>query len=143
MTPQEKKLKAEKAKVTGNVERAILAKYNQLGKISLHEVLVLILFVLLAAFWILGKIGTGGEGKWNGWHYHFTYKNKIGGGNTVYANATMPALLICILLMIIPKDKKYYKDFANGGLAHGLRDPLLPWNEIEQKVPWGPWILIG
>jgi len=77
-----------------------------------------------------------------GWFTLFTDKDENGKVVT-YPNAVVPAILMCMFLFVLPKEAKYYKDFANGGLAHGLKDPLLPWSEVDSKIPWGPLILIG
>jgi len=129
-TPQDRKAAVESQTLTRNVEKAILVKYQQLGRITLHEMLVLVIFCVLVVLWVTQRIGTFG------WYTIFSDDKK-------YSHPSMPAALMCMLLFVIPKEAKYYKDILNGGLAHGLKDPLLPWSEVETKLPWGPLVLIG
>lgn len=103
LTPVEQVETKELQKVTRNVEKAILAKYNQLGQITLHEILVLVIFSILVILWITGEMGE------EGWMKEFKEIDKA------YAEASIPAVLMCLFLFVIPKDLKYYKNFLNGG----------------------------
>src|SRR4051812_29515304 len=70
-TPAEVELNAIEAGATNHVEAAIRREYAKLGKISFHEIQVIILFLVLVALWVTGKIGTPApkEREWSGgWH---------------------------------------------------------------------------
>lgn len=101
---QQQEAAVERRTLTRNVEKAILVKYQQLGKITLHEILVFVIFFVLVVLWVTQKIGT-----W-GWYTLFTDKPNIN-----YTHPAVPAALMCMLLFIIPKEAKYYKDIFNGG----------------------------
>jgi len=124
-------------RVTKNIEKAIRVKHSQLGSLTLHEILVFVIFLCLIVLWITAKIGdTGGWSMLPAFRMPPDFKKS-------YTNEVVPAFLLCALLFILPKDKKYYKDFMKGGLSIGMEDPVLPWREVEAKLPWGPLLLVG
>lgn len=100
--------KAQAAKnVTKNIETAIHAKYNQLGPITLHEIFVLILFGILVFLWVTGNMDKG-----LGWFYLLVDDKK-----KPYPHPSVPAIFVCVVMFVLPKEKKYYKEFMNGGMS--------------------------
>lgn len=61
--------------------------------------------------------------------------------NEKYIHDYIPTMLICVLLMLIPKELKHYKSLP--AFEEGLKDPLLPFDFIAKNSPWGPLFMLG
>lgn len=95
-------------------------QYIALGKFSLEQKRVLILFVILAFLWVFRKSINLGFMTTPGWSSLFKNPNFINDGTV--------AIFMAVLLFIIPSSKK------NEGLVN--------W-EITQKIPWHIVFLFG
>jgi len=120
-TEEEKKL------ISSVINRA----YNELGSIKFGEVLALIHFILLALLWISRNPGGAG-----GWGSLFPKG---------YVSDATAAMFIVILTFLWPAEMPDLFCFRGGcGVKKAKhRAPLVTWDSIVKKVPWGLILLLG
>jgi di/tricarboxylate transporter len=101
-----------------NVKAAINTKYAQLGPMSLHEILSVTMFVIIALLWI-----TGRSFWWVTETHSFADKpppkpnvNPANATKIQYMHDCVAAMFVCMLLFFIPKETKYYKNIMHGGI---------------------------
>jgi len=172
-TPLEAQHEAEKAAASASIKRSIKERYKSLGKTSLHEWIVIILFLILVVLWIVkAPLFLRGPPK------KYVRKDDVLSNGTLklihtqcskvdskpslklesgwgwarffgdkcddgYIHDYVPTLLVCFLMFILPKDKIYYKNILRGGLDAGMNDPVLPLDFVAKNAPWGPLFLLG
>ncbi|KAJ8313096.1 hypothetical protein KUTeg_010469 [Tegillarca granosa] len=113
-------------------------KYKELGPVSFGEVVVIVVFILLAILWIFRDIPGAG-----GWRYLFLETAQEG----VYPRDSTPSILIAVSLFFLPI--KLPNIFClNIPNDDGSRDTLvyttiLSWDKTVIKLPWGVIILLG
>ena len=95
-------------------------KYNELGKVTLEQKRVFILFVLLALLWVFRKSIDLGFITVPGWSSIFKHPKFLNDGTV--------AMFIATLLFITPSSKK--------------NESLVTWNIIK-KIPWRIVFLFG
>lgn len=95
-------------------------KYQSLGKVTLEQKRVFVLFILLAFLWVFRKSIDLGFMSIPGWSSLFKVSNFINDGTV--------AIFVAILLFIIPSTKK--------------NEALVGWN-IMLKLPWHIVFLFG
>ncbi|XP_046386158.1 sodium-dependent high-affinity dicarboxylate transporter 3-like isoform X2 [Ischnura elegans] len=100
-------------------------KYNTLGKITQHELSVLILFGTLILAWI------------------FRAPQFITGWAEIISDKEItdstPAIFFVLLLFLLPADSKFASCTGN----HEVSPALLKWSFIHKKLPWGLILLLG
>ncbi|XP_068207725.1 Na(+)/citrate cotransporter-like [Palaemon carinicauda] len=113
------------------VRRVISQKYKELGRITQHEVTVLILFLILVALWLFRAPGFI-----EGWSAIFTHDKKISDASA--------AMLIVFLLFALPSrfEVPWSKEYKNNPPRTGPQ-PCLSWAPIHEKVPWNIVLLLG
>ncbi|XP_064460299.1 Na(+)/citrate cotransporter-like [Ornithodoros turicata] len=102
------------------VRYTIRRQYNDLGNISFHEIMVLVIFAATVLLWFFRHPHI-----MQGWSCYFALGRAIG-------DAT-PSMLSVLLLALIPA--KPFQCFSG--------PPLLEWSAIQRKLPWGIILLIG
>lgn len=113
-------------------------KYKELGPVSFGEVVVIVIFILLAILWIFRDIPGAG-----GWRYLFLETAQEG----VYPWDSTPSILIAVSLFFLPI--KLPNIFClNIPNDDGSRDTpvyttILSWDKTVIKLPWGVIILLG
>ncbi|CAG5110903.1 Oidioi.mRNA.OKI2018_I69.chr2.g5251.t1.cds [Oikopleura dioica] len=109
------------------VSEMIARKYEQLGKISPEEILVLITFVIVIIMWFFREPGF-----MNGWTVLFPEPGFISDG--------VPAVFFGVLLFLIPAEKSgFWKCPQEGPPARAIHS----WKRFNEKMPWDILLLIG
>ncbi|XP_023326559.1 solute carrier family 13 member 2 [Eurytemora carolleeae] len=113
----------------------ITKKYKQLGKMSLHEFQVFILFLILLILWFFQspKFMTG----WGD-----LFRVKTAKGSKVSVGAATPAILMAIFLFILPQNYEFWP-FAPMNRSLQNSPSLITWRLIETKMCWGVIFLLG
>merc|ERR1719189_1692503 len=127
-SPDSAKDKEEKAM------RAIDKKYEELGKMTVHEIQIMILFIILILLWFFKTPIF-----MPGWGDLFSATNSEG-DRVVIAQAT-PAILIVLLLFILPRS--YNTPCSDSGSRLTKSPALITWRLIETKMCWGVLFLLG
>jgi len=115
--------------------KAINKKYEELGKMSVHELQVMILFMILILLWFF-KTPIFIPG----WGDLFAAETSAGVKISI-AQAT-PAILICLLLFVLPQNYNFWP-FSAPGKPFKKSPSLITWRLIETKMPWGVLFLLG
>jgi len=115
--------------------KAINKKYEELGKMSTHEIQVLLLFILLIFLWFFKTPIF-----MHGWGDIFTTQSSKG-LNISVAQAT-PAIFTCIMLFILPQTYNFWP-FSQTGQTFKNSPSLITWRLIETKMCWGVLFLLG
>ncbi|KAL5016144.1 hypothetical protein ScPMuIL_005733 [Solemya velum] len=113
------------------IREAINKEYNSMGRITFAEVMVSIMFCVLAMLWISRAPPNS-----SGWGS--LYKPK-------YVNDATPAILVSVLLFLLPAKRPVMfcwrnKDDPDSKASY---TPILNWNSTVAKIPWGIIILLG
>jgi len=131
-----KRQDAEKAKKQDErAMKAINKKYDELGKMSMHEFQVMILFIFLILLWFFKTPIF-----MPGWGDLFSAETS-NGENVSIAQAT-PAILICLLLFILPQNYNCLSCTSDDQL-YKKSPSLITWRLIETKMCWGVLFLLG
>lgn len=120
-------IRGDTVTLNGNSEKIksmIKDKLSKLGKITYHEIMVIILFVCLIALWFFRSPQF-----MDGW-----VKLMLSPGVSVsYIRDSCPAIFIVMLFFMIPAD------FSNIE-----RSPsLIKWSSMVHSIPWGTVFLLG
>lgn len=109
-------------------------QYESLGRISQHELVVLLAFTLLVFLWVFRAPGFV-----TGWAHHITnsFDERV-----VIRDAT-PVMLIVFLLFCIPANYPCCDDTDSGEKSSGRYRGCLTWEIVHEKVPWGVIMLLG
>uniref|UniRef100_A0A6A7FWD7 Solute carrier family 13 member 5-like n=2 Tax=Hirondellea gigas TaxID=1518452 RepID=A0A6A7FWD7_9CRUS len=111
------------------IRKIVQKSYDDLGKLTFHELVVLVLFLVLVFLWVFRQPGF-----MNGW------VDQIG-NDVAIGNAT-PAILIVILMFAIPARVNVWP--FNDGVVHSEPSPAcLTWKVVEKGIPWGLVLLMG
>ncbi|XP_042875469.1 solute carrier family 13 member 5-like isoform X2 [Penaeus japonicus] len=118
------------------MKRFLQEHYESLGRITQHEVVVLVLFSTLVFLWVFRAPGFV-----TGWAQFFTdsFEEKV-----VVRDAT-PVMFMVFLLFCIPA-RTSWTCCSSGDKASEIRDrreTCLTWEVVHAKVPWGVILLLG
>ncbi|CAL8144256.1 unnamed protein product [Orchesella dallaii] len=119
-----------------SVKKAMKQQYDALGPIRFNEIGVLVLFIFMVILWIFKDPQFI-----PGWDALPIFDRTPTGKS--FIKECTPTLLVCVLMFIIPGKAEYYRNFRTGGLGEGMKDPLLSFDFILKKFPWGIFILLG
>jgi len=122
---------AQTVEETLRIKRTIEGKKKNLGRMSLHELQVLILFIILVFLWFFKnpKFILG-------WGDLFKAATGVGIGGAT------PAILIVCLVFILPTHYNFWP-FIGSDRIPKSSPALLNWITVEKKLPWGVIILLG
>ena len=114
--------------------KVIKEKYAALGKISLHELQVFVLFIILILLWFFQSPKF-----MPGWADFFKDDK---GSVVVSVGSATPAIFMSILLFILPQQ---YEFWPFKPMSQSLQNSpsLITWRLIETKMCWGVIFLLG
>ena len=115
--------------------KVIRERYKELGRMSMHEAQVLLLFIVLILLWFFKSPHFMA-----GWADMF--ESDTSRGMVVTVGSASPAILTCILLFILPQSYDFWP-FAPWSHAMTNAPSLITWRLIETKMCWGVIFLLG
>ncbi|XP_052074639.1 solute carrier family 13 member 2-like isoform X1 [Mytilus californianus] len=119
---------------TAAIQSAIRHERKKIGRVTFGEIVVLICFICLAMLWIFRDIpGLGG------WAYLF-HLDKDG---KPFARDSTAAMLIAIVLFVLPKSVPNIFCFIKSNDEKPSYSPILTWDKVVHKLPWGVIVLLG
>ncbi|XP_060651939.1 protein I'm not dead yet isoform X1 [Drosophila nasuta] len=111
-------------------KKVIDQRYQELGPISMHEIQVMILFIIMVIMYF-----TRQPGIFKGWADYFNAK--------VIKNS-MPTIFVVIMCFVLPANYAFVRYcLANGTPPKGPTPSLITWKFIQTRVPWGLIFLLG
>jgi len=117
------------------IKKIILQKKEALGKMSMHEWQVLILFIILVILWFF-KTPVFIPG-WGDFFKKSTARvppwDTIPPTNKVSVSSATPAVFIVALVFMLPREYNSRKSSP----------ALLDWPTVEKRLPWGVILLLG
>ncbi|XP_021377608.1 solute carrier family 13 member 2-like isoform X2 [Mizuhopecten yessoensis] len=119
------------------LKAVVRREYNKLGHIKFGEIMVLVMFIILALLWLFRDLPDIG-----GWGDVFL---DAAGKSTVRDSTA--SILVATLLFVLPK--KLPNVFCWNGPSDSEKSsrpsytPILTWHVAEKKVAWGVLVLLG
>ncbi|RXG70849.1 Solute carrier family 13 member 2 [Armadillidium vulgare] len=112
------------------VKELIKTQYNNLGKISFHEMVVVVIFFIVVLLWLLREPGF-----MPGWaDLVMMYFPHITVGDGV------PAILATVFFFIIPSHPNFWPSLK---YKDGPSEGCVIWRVVHEKVPWDIIFLLG
>ena len=115
--------------------KVIRERHRELGRMSMHEAQVLLLFIVLILLWFFKSPHFMA-----GWADLF--ESDTSRGMVVTVGSATPAILTCMLLFILPQSYDFWP-FAPWSHAMTNAPSLITWRLIETKMCWGVIFLLG
>jgi len=115
--------------------KAIKKKYTELGRMTCHEIQVLVLFIILILLWFFKTPIF-----MPGWGDQFEVTSK--GGSKISVKSATPAIFTVVMLFILPQNYNFWP-FSDGGKAFKNSPALITWRLVETKMCWGVLFLLG
>ncbi|CAG0896408.1 unnamed protein product [Darwinula stevensoni] len=123
---------SETRKVEIATRAVIDKKYKELGSISFHECMTLILFILLVLLWFFRDPQfTSGWGE------------LIKSDRGLKIGDATSSILISFLFFIIPANPKFWCFRESSDKPSESSPALLNWRILHEKIPWGLIFLVG
>lgn len=111
-------------------KKVIDQRYEELGPINIHEIQVMILFILMVVMYFTRKPGI-----FMGWADVL---------DTVTIRNSMPTIFVVIMCFVLPANYSFLRYFSGKGAVPNKPIPgLITWKFIQTKVPWGLVFLLG
>jgi len=110
------------------VKKVIQQKKSALGKMTMHELQVLILFIILVILWFFKTPVFI-----TGWGDLFKKETMREPPTKVTVSSATPAVLIVCLVFMLPREWSMSKSSP----------ALLDWQTVEKRLPWGVIMLLG
>ncbi|CAG0889924.1 unnamed protein product, partial [Darwinula stevensoni] len=124
--------RSDAAKAEEAARKLIAKKYAELGSMSFHEFMTLLLFVSLVLLWLFREPQFI-----PGWADVIKGDQKLGIGDAT------AAMLIVFLFFVIPAKPNFWC-FRESPDAEPKSSPaLLNWKVLHDKIPWGVVLLLG
>ncbi|XP_060587393.1 solute carrier family 13 member 2-like [Ruditapes philippinarum] len=121
-----KKMDPEQKKA---VNATIRAQFKSLGFLTLAELQVLIVFIILVILWLFRN-----PPNIDGW-------GDISAFKPGYVSDSTPCMLLSVLLFLLPREVPQIFCLLKEGLPS--YKPILTWQAVSAKLPWGVIILLG
>lgn len=128
-TPEEKKEKQ------AQISAVMRQRYDALGKITTHELSVLLCFVTVIGLWFFRRPLF-----MPGWGELFVFSTER--GKTVSVGSATPAILMVLVVFALPTHYKFWP-FQSMNTPPESSPSLISWKTVETKLPWGVIILLG
>ncbi|XP_017107708.2 protein I'm not dead yet isoform X1 [Drosophila bipectinata] len=111
-------------------KKVIDQRYKELGPMSIHEIQVMILFIIMVIMYFTRKPGI-----FSGWADLLSAK--------VVGNS-MPTIFVVIMCFVLPANYAFLRYCCGKGPVPTSTTPsLITWKFIQTKVPWGLVFLLG
>ena len=115
--------------------KVIRLRYKELGRMTIHEAQVLLLFLILILLWFFKSPHF-----MPGWGDIFEAETSR--GKTVTVGSATPAIFVSILLFILPQSYDFWP-FSPWSRSFTNSPSLITWRLIETKMCWGVLFLLG
>ena len=115
--------------------KVIRERHKELGRMTMHEIQVLTLFIILILLWFFKSphfMAGWGE----------LFQAETSRGVRVSTGSASPAILMCILLFILPQSYDFWP-FSPWTRNMTNSPSLITWRLIETKMCWGVIFLLG
>ncbi|XP_030388398.1 protein I'm not dead yet [Scaptodrosophila lebanonensis] len=111
-------------------KKVIDQRYKELGPMSIHEIQVMILFIIMVVMYFTRKPGI-----FPGWADWL---------NTKDIRNSMPTIFVVIMCFMLPANYAFLRYCTRKGPVPNAPTPsLITWKFIQTKVPWGLVFLLG
>ncbi|XP_055854338.1 protein I'm not dead yet-like [Episyrphus balteatus] len=111
-------------------KKVIDQRYEELGPMNIHEIQVMILFIMMVVMYFTRKPGI-----FMGWADVL---------NTTVIRNSMPTIFVVIMCFVLPANYAFLNYFGGKGQLPNKPIPgLITWKFIQTKVPWGLVFLLG
>ncbi|XP_045172067.2 solute carrier family 13 member 2-like isoform X2 [Mercenaria mercenaria] len=111
------------------VNATIRHQFKKLGFLTLAEFQVLIVFIILVILWLFRK-----PPNIDGW-------GSISAFKPGYVSDSTPCILLSVVLFLLPREVPKIFCLLKEGLPS--YKPILTWQAVSAKLPWGVIILLG
>lgn len=123
--------------------------FEDLGKMKLPEIIVLMLFLLLIILWVFRSNITFGSFTIKGWA---TLIYGVNGSNQILDGTITILMTIFLFVIHVPVDDPFTPDYESIDMDSSNASktelysrkwvPLITWEECEKKIPWSIVILL-
>ncbi len=120
---------------TAAVAHAIKAKFDELGPVTFHEMVVVFIFAVAIMLWFFISPGF-----MTGWGDRLATTNRQ--GNEVIVSDATPAILMTIMLFVLPA-KPLIFNVCRKNQPVETSPQIISWHAVQHKVPWGIILLVG
>ncbi|KAK3738701.1 hypothetical protein RRG08_000793 [Elysia crispata] len=123
------------------IKTTIKEEWKKLGPITLAQVILTVMFVFLAVLWV-----SRDPNESPGWAVWFKYNQTTSAGveKKSFPSDSTSAMLVAISLFILPAKLPNICCFRKPERAgEPVYTPILVWEQVHRKLPWGVIILLG
>ncbi|WAR02986.1 S13A2-like protein [Mya arenaria] len=114
------------------IGKIVRDRYKKLGRISMAETQVLVVFIFLVILWLFRA-----PPNIDGWGIGFKKDEK----GKSYVSDSTACILLSVVLFLLPAEKPNIFCWFKGGRPS--YNPILKWAVVANKLPWGVIVLLG